>query len=223
MATLLKILIILGVLLFLAYPLFPLSKKVKRISTARALRYDYPHNRKNWIFMLLVIFEIAVFAVLASILGTIGGWLDSAPEFLKNLFSKIPSVVTFDAYVIISVIFVNLVALYTYVIFKGLIKKGILDSWFGIEARERERKRRKKRTRTKRRNGGRERRRMTSRLMTPSTRLTPTKRTTTYRPLITPRTKRRKRRLTRPTIRLMRSFAPQRVKRSRSCQSATAS
>ena len=140
MVAILKILIILGVLLFLAYPLLPFSKKVKRISTARALRYEYPHNRKNWIFMLLVIVEIVIFAALAALLGTIEGWIDSAPAFLQKLFSMIPPGVTFTAFTIVSVIGVNLVAIYGYVIVKALIKKGILDSFFGVEAREKRKK-----------------------------------------------------------------------------------
>ena len=106
MASFLKVIIILGVLFFLAYPLLPLSKKVRHISTARALRYDHPNNRKNWIFMLLAIFEIVVLAVLATIFGTVKGWL-TAPAFLQRLFAKIPAVVTFDAFVIVSVIGVN--------------------------------------------------------------------------------------------------------------------
>jgi len=138
-----KVLIIIGVLCILGYPLFPLSKRVKKISTARALRYDYPNNRKNWFFMLVAIFEIAVLAVLAGVFGTIKGWL-TAPAFLQKLFAKIPAVVTFDAFVVVSVIGVNLFAIYAYVILKAFCKKGFLDDFFGLATKKKRKKKKKK-------------------------------------------------------------------------------
>lgn len=139
----LKVLIILGVLIVLGYPLWPLSAKIKRFSTARALRYDHPNNRKNWIFLPIAIVEIVVLAILASVFGTFKGWI-TAPEFLQKLFAKIPAVVTFDAFVIVSVIGVNLIAVYAYVLIKGFCKKGFLDDFFGIVSERRKKKKKKK-------------------------------------------------------------------------------
>ena len=130
MVVLLKILIILGILLLMAYPLLPLSHKLRWFSTCRRLRYDHPHNRKNAIFILLAAIEIVVLSAVFSLLSGAGEFIYNLP-ILHTLFeavgNKLPDQVKYIVTVTALVIVVNLIAIYGFVFFKAIVKKLVMD------------------------------------------------------------------------------------------------
>ena len=71
MVTAIKILIMLGVLLVLAYPFIPLPEGIRKLSPASALKYRAPHNRKNIFFVVLIILEFVLVAILFRFFDTL--------------------------------------------------------------------------------------------------------------------------------------------------------
>ncbi len=137
-----KIVFIIVLLLLLFFPLFPLPKKLKKISTFRALRYDAPHSRKNAIFAAIAILE---FVALAIAYGAIFGLASdiAAIPFVARLISKASSALTFGSTVVFKVILLNLVSLYALVILKAFIK-GLLDVFFGFRKKKKKKNKKKK-------------------------------------------------------------------------------
>ena len=139
----LKLLLIAVSLLLLAYPLLPLSKKLKKISTFQALRYEGKDSKKNFVFVLLVLFEFLVLAFLFGLLNGLGAKIADL-SFMQSLFAKISSQVKFDVHVVVSVVIVNLLVLYAFVIVKALAKKLIFNPFFGIGKKDEEKEEDKK-------------------------------------------------------------------------------
>lgn len=135
--TALKILLTVVILLLLFFPLLPLSKKLKRFSTFRALRYDAPNNRINSFFLLLAIVELILmvavfrlFAWLASGITSIG--------FISRLLANVSASLDFRVTVVTTVL-VNLIAIYLLVFFKGMLKL-VLDRFFGLRKKKKKKK-----------------------------------------------------------------------------------
>ncbi len=135
----LKFLLILAILAVMAYPLLPLSKKLKKISTFRGLRYDNPHNRKNFVFVLLSALEFLVLALLFKTFTQLGIKI-SQIGFLQKLFAKIGDKISdefaFKAEVVVCVIVINLIMLYGFVIVKALLKSVVLDGLFKLKSKK---------------------------------------------------------------------------------------
>ncbi|MBQ7364449.1 MAG: hypothetical protein IJW46_02495 [Clostridia bacterium] len=130
MIVLAKLLIILAVLGLLAYPLLPLSKKMKRISTCRSLRYDHPENRKNFVFVLVAAVETVFLCAVIQLLSRFGNFLMGLP-LLDKLFAAVSDKLSDQAKYIITVavmvVIVNLIALYVFVILKAFVKKLVME------------------------------------------------------------------------------------------------
>lgn len=141
--TALKIILMLVILVVLAYPLLPLRSRAKRFSTIVGISYDKPHNRKNFPYLLLVIVEIVLFALLFSLWNDFSTWLVSLP-FLGSLFEKVPEGLQFSTAVVFGVIFFNLLMLYLYVFVGGLLKRSILDPIWGLEQKKEKKAKKKK-------------------------------------------------------------------------------
>ena len=139
MSDLVKILILLAVVIVMAYPLLPLPIKMKRVSALRGLRYDNPDNRKNFVFLFVIILEFLVIAVLFSLINDLVAFLYNIP-FVAKLFSKI--ITTNAEFVIFAVKLVvfNIIILYGYVIAKGFLKKAVFDPSFGIKKEKKKKK-----------------------------------------------------------------------------------
>lgn len=131
MVTFLKILILLFLFLLLAYPLLPFPVRLRRFSTFRGLRYDAPHNRKNFVFILLHIAIWVVFAILFGLIGKVSDWLLDI-SFVEKLFSRVSAKTDVVVRIVVSALCVNLLMIYASVFLKGLTKTVLFDPIFGI-------------------------------------------------------------------------------------------
>lgn len=126
-----RVLMIIALLFVMAAPLLPLPAKWKRFSTFRALRYDPPHNRKNFFFVLLSITELVLFSLLASLLTNFASFIQGLP-FIGSLLGSVNGQVQFSVAVAVRVVLFNLIILYTMVILKAFFKKVLLDPLYGM-------------------------------------------------------------------------------------------
>ena len=115
-----KVLIIIGVLLLLFFPLLPLPLKMRRFSTFRALRYDPPYNRRNLTFVLLAIVEFVVIAIAYLAIFRLAKGIMEVP-FVDRLLNK-ASEATKYTLTIFGVIVLNVITLYALVALKALVK-----------------------------------------------------------------------------------------------------
>ena len=120
-----KLGITLGILLLLSYPFIPMKGKMRVFSVASKLKYDAPANRKNALFILLVLLELGLVVWLFGMLDKIVSFLYSLPfigGFLQGLGSQVDFIVFVFQFVII-----NLIVLYAYVFAKAFVKKVFID------------------------------------------------------------------------------------------------
>ncbi len=99
------------------------------LTFAKKLRFKMPDNKKNIIFLLFALGLIIVFAVIASLFNTIADFIVSIPligKLISNAANNTSANFDFVSFVIIA-LFVNLVALYSYLFLKlffmGKMKK----------------------------------------------------------------------------------------------------
>lgn len=138
MITLIKILIILAVLFLFAYPLISAKGKLKKFFPASALRYESPHNRKNFFFLLLTLAEFIVVALVFYLLDSVAS-LVSGISFVESLFAKIGSIFSSQwdfIFFTVRLVVINLILLYGFVIVKAFLKKTILDRIFGLKEKK---------------------------------------------------------------------------------------
>lgn len=126
-----RVLIIIALLFLMAAPLLPLPAKWKRLSTFRALRYDPPHNRKNFFFVILSVVELVLFALLASLLASFAGFIENLP-FVGSLLGNLNGQFEFSVSVAVRVVLFNFIILYSMVFLKAFFKKIILDPMYGM-------------------------------------------------------------------------------------------
>lgn len=135
----LKVVLILGFLFILFFPLLPFPAKLRRFSTFRALRYDPPHNRINLAFVLLSLVEIVLLAVFYTMLFKLVGSIVGI-KFIDGLLSKHPTanfiLVAFSA------LLLNFVTLYALVFLKGILK-AFLNVLFGFQKSKKKKKKKK--------------------------------------------------------------------------------
>ncbi len=129
-----KVLLILLIILILLFPMMPFTAKTKKFSTIHALKYDEPHNRKNFWFIVLAVLECVLLIVLTDVISTLADLVLSV-NFIRNLLNKIPEVANYITYVAFAII-INVLVLYSYSILKCLLKKCILDFAFGFKKKK---------------------------------------------------------------------------------------
>lgn len=142
----LKIILILLIMLLLAYPILPLPSKARKFSTFHSLKYKSPHNRKNIVFVLLVIVEFVAVVVVSDLLKQVVNTIYNLP-FIGNLISNaVGGVGVGTDYVIfaITLVLFNLVILYTFVLIKAFLKKCVFDAIFGFYKSRKELREKKK-------------------------------------------------------------------------------
>ncbi len=145
-----KIIIIIAVMLVLYFPLLHIGKKhaLGRITTVHARSYHYPDNKRNIFFVLLVIVEIVVFALLFEILNGLISLIQAIP-FLGNLITsgldKVAPQVDF-VFIAIRLVLVNLLIIVAFLFTSLLMRKWLIDGIFHLSEEDRERReaRRKK-------------------------------------------------------------------------------
>ena len=158
MILLIKILVILAVLFFLAYPLIPAQGKLKRLFPASGLRYDPPHNKKNFFFIILALVEFIVVAILFGLFDDLTVLVQSVP-FVGSLFTgllgQFNSQIDFIFFTI-RFILVNLILLYLFLFVKAFLKKAILDPLFGLSKKRKKKKKKKKKEKKNAKNDSKE-------------------------------------------------------------------
>ncbi len=131
-----KVLIILAIIIILLFPMMPFAAKTKKLSTIHALKYTEPHNKKNFWFFILAVLECVLIIALVDIISSLVDLILSI-EFIKNLLSKTPHVVTYVTYVFFAII-INVLVLYSYSILKCLLKKCFLDFVYGFAGKNKQ-------------------------------------------------------------------------------------
>ena len=103
--------------------------KARIFSVASSLRYDAPENRKNTIFAVLALLELAAIIVLFRLFDKLVAWLYSVPFIASLLNGATNSLGSQVDYIllIVKVIILNLVAIYLFIFLKSFIKKFIID------------------------------------------------------------------------------------------------
>ncbi len=142
MIAFLKIIIMLAILFLLAYPMLPFRSKARRYTTLKGLSYSKPHQRKNIFFTIVLLVEFVVFAILFSLIASVSDAIVSIP-LLGSIFESIPNQVEFSATVIVTVVLMNLLMLYGFVIFGG-VTKSCVNASFGLASTQKRRKKKKK-------------------------------------------------------------------------------
>ena len=82
-----KVLLILVIILVLLFPMMPFTAGVKKFSTIHALKYEEPHNRKNFWFIILAVLECALLIALTDVISTLADFVLSI-KFVQNLLNK---------------------------------------------------------------------------------------------------------------------------------------
>jgi len=145
--TAIKVVLILSVLFLLTFPLLPLPVKMRRLSTAYALRYNTPHNKKNIFFTIVAVAVFIAAALVLQLFGDLIEMLYSIPfvgELLRASVEGLNSQVDF-VFFAFKIVLVNLVILYAFLFLKFLFKSIVLDPAFGLtEPREKKKKEKKK-------------------------------------------------------------------------------
>ena len=133
-----KGIIILLLMLLMSYPLLPFSSKAKRFSTFRALRYESPHNRLNFAFVILTVIEFVVVAFVFELLDGVVEIVTNLPlldRIIAWVDSSLSSQFDFVSFAV-KLVLVNLVVLYGFVFVKALLKKLIMDPIFGVNKKD---------------------------------------------------------------------------------------
>ena len=129
----LKILMILGIFLFLIYPLCPWPRFLRKISTFRALRYDPPDNKKNFPFIILAILCWIVFVLLHTLLDALCKFLSGLP-FVTKIFLETQKALgaygQFTVEVLFRILLFNAVAIYGFLIAKTFFKLALFNPIF---------------------------------------------------------------------------------------------
>ena len=134
MITAIKVILTIGILLILSYPFIPLPGKLKKLSFASSMKYHTPHNRKNIFFLILIVVEFIVFAIIFSLFNKIATTIGSIPFIGKLITSAVNSLNSQIDFIIfaIKLVIVNLIALYAFVFLKTLLKKLVVDPLFKL-------------------------------------------------------------------------------------------
>lgn len=142
MIAILKVLITFAVLLLLAYPLIPAKGKLKKYFPAASLRYDHPENKRNLPFIILIVAEFVLTAILFGLFDNLVDYVGSIP-FVANLFAGIANILNPQIdFILFTVRFVlvNLALLYIYVSVKSVLKHGVIDTFFRIVNKRQQKK-----------------------------------------------------------------------------------
>ncbi len=145
-----KIFIILGILLLLAYPLIPAKGVLSKLFPASALRYNAPHNRKNFFFVILVVLEFVLAVILFRLFDTLSVFLASIPiigRLFTGFINSFSSQFDFILFTLSMVCF-NLIFLYAYIFLKAFLK-AILDSVFELKPKKQKKEKKKKNKKNK--------------------------------------------------------------------------
>ncbi len=129
-----KVLVMLAIVLLLCYPFIPMKGKMRRYSVASSLQYQSPHNRKNVFFVLLIVIEFILVAVLFKLFEGLAQTIYAIP-FIGGLFSKAVSAIGSQAdYIIFAImaILINLIVLYVFIFIKAFLKKAVINPICGI-------------------------------------------------------------------------------------------
>ena len=133
MITLLKIIFLIVLFLFFAYPLLPFSSKARRFSTFYGLRYEPPFNKRNAVFLPLMIIEFVVVALLFELLTKASGLVGSIPFIAKLTEGVRNQIGTKGEFylLVIQVLLINIATIYAFVIVKGLLRHLLIDPILG--------------------------------------------------------------------------------------------
>ena len=133
--TAIKIALMLVIVCVLSYPFITVKKgKLHKFFVASSLRYYSPHNRKNIFFVFLSIVEYIVLFLLFGVFENLAQLISGVP-FIGSLISN--AIINLNSqidYIILAIkmVFVNLFVVYIFVIFKALLKKGVINPIFHL-------------------------------------------------------------------------------------------
>ena len=129
-----KILLMLAIMVALSYPFIEAKGSLRKLSVASRLKYDPPHNRKNFFFVLLCLAELVVVWVIFRVFDHAAFLVSSIPFLGELLTDAIDSI---DAkwdygFLVVKAVLVNLVIVYGFIILKALLKKAFINPLYGI-------------------------------------------------------------------------------------------
>ena len=145
MINFIKVLISIAVLLILAYPLIPGRGKALKLFPASGLRYDTPHNRKNFSFIILAVCEFVLACLLFFLISRATNFIVNIPilgQLFTDFTNQFSSQIDFIMFTV-KIVVVNFILLYAFVIVKAFLKKAILDPAFGLTKKKKKKGKKK--------------------------------------------------------------------------------
>ena len=142
MNAMLKILLTVIPLLVLFFPLFPLPVKLRRVSTFHALRYNAPHNKLNFFFILAVLVEFVLVIALYWLVFDIADLIAYIP-FVDDLLQSASPSLQYGSNVVVRVLLLNFLTIYALVFLKGVFK-AFVDAIFGLNPKKEKKKKKRK-------------------------------------------------------------------------------
>ena len=143
-ANIIRILVITAIFVILAYPFITGTEKTKKYFWAAKLRYDSPHNRKNFLFVLLAFLVFLVLAFIFQLFDGILVFINKLPiigYLFSEILRKLNSQPTLNFILFtLRLVIINFIVLYGYFILKAFIKNVILDSAFGLKKKKEKKK-----------------------------------------------------------------------------------
>lgn len=138
----LKPFLILIITFALLFPMMPFAAKSKKVSTIHALKYREPHNKKNAWFVLLALVECLLIIMLSTFFTGLANQVLSV-QFISDLISSIAKNTSANVdyvFVVVFTVIVNVLAIYSYAIFKAILKKAVLDNVYGFNKKNKKNK-----------------------------------------------------------------------------------
>lgn len=119
-----KILIFLLAMFLIVYPMLPIKMKIKALSPIAASKFEHPHLRKNLIFVVLAVLNLAFFILLYNFIENIVNGILAIPFIGRLLSGAVNTLGANVKYVVFAVLTIvgNLIMIYVYVILKTWIK-----------------------------------------------------------------------------------------------------